>query len=497
MTEFKDISIRNKLIMIQVATAFLAVLICCTIFVYNNIKVFKETSVDNKNSIAEVVGINAAPALEFADHDAANAMLAKFKSNPSILNAIILDKTGREFARYNKPGEEAFSPSLLNGHDAADQNSLGRRFTVSYRIKDKDYLGTVVIRSDITEFGEIILGYLKIGIIILMASLAVAFIISTLLQRSITNRLLALVSKTRKVAETGDYSIRVSATGDDEIGVLSEAFNNMLEQIEKMKRDLSGINIELERRVKIRTAELETANKELQLKSEELTRSNQELSQYAYVASHDLQEPLRTITNYVGLLEEKYSGQADEETQLYMKFAVTAAARMKNLINHLLDFSRIGRNVTFSKVDSARVLGELIEEMAESIREGDAEIISSGLPVLIANEIEIKQLFQNLISNAIKFRKKETPLIIEIRAEERPNEWLFMIKDNGIGMEEKYHDKIFIIFQRLHNTSQYPGTGIGLATCKKIVSIHNGTMWVESKLSVGSSFYFTISKNLN
>jgi len=483
--------------MIQLATAFLAVLICCSIFVYNNIKVFKETSVANKNSIAEVVGINAAPALEFADRDAASEMLEKFKNNPSILNAIILDKTGKEFARYDKPGEEAFAASPPYGIDVKDQNGLSRRFTVSYRIVDKDFLGSVVIRSDISEFSAIILGYLKIGVIILLASLAVAFIISTLLQRSITNRLLALVHKTKEVAETGDYSIRVPNEGPDEIGILSAAYNNMLQQIQKMKQFLNETNVELEKRVKIRTAELETANKELQVKSEELTRSNQELSQYAYVASHDLQEPLRTISNYVGLLEEKYDGQTDEETQMYMRFVVKAAATMKNLIKHLLDFSRIGRNVTFAKVDCTKILKDLTEEMEESIRESKAHIITPELPVLTANEIEIKQLFQNLISNAIKFRKKDAIPTIEIMTEERPDEWLFTVKDNGIGMEEKHHDKIFIIFQRLHNASEYPGTGIGLATCKKIVSIHNGTMWVDSKPGIGSTFYFTLSKNLN
>jgi signal transduction histidine kinase len=494
MAEFKDISIRKRLILIQVATAFIAVLICCTIFVFNNIKVFKEASVAGKNSIAEIVGINAVSTLQFMDRDAAREMLLKLKNNPSILNAVILDKNGKEFARYNKPGEERFVAPAFGDVGAGATSGFGKVFLVSYKITDKDFLGTVVLRSEIIEFNYIILSYLKIAGIILMASLLAAFFISTILQRSITNRLLSLVHKTKEVATTGNYSIRASIDSDDEIGVLASAFNHMLEQIEKMKTYLNETNAELEDRVKSRTLELETANHELQVKSEELTRSNHELSQYAYVASHDLQEPLRTITNFVGLLEEKYADSTDEDTQTYIRFVVKAATTMKNLINHLLDFSRIGRNVTFTRVDTDKLLRELLEDMEESIRESGAKIVFPMLPVLTANAIEIKQLFQNLISNAIKFRKKDVPLVIEINAVEKYTEWLFSVKDNGIGMEEKNHDKIFIIFQRLHNTSQYPGTGIGLATCKKIVSLHGGKLWVESKPDAGSTFYFTLSK---
>ena len=448
MAAFRDISIRTKLIIIQLATAFMAVLICCSFFFYNDLKTFKYSSVQNKISIIEIIGINAAPTLEFSDKDAANKMLMKLKTNPSILNTVILDKEGKEFARYSKPGEEQFSFPPNNTNEVATQRGLSQRFIVSYQIIDKDFLGTVIMRAELSDFTAIILNYLEIAFAILLASLFTAFFISTLLQKYITDQVLRLVETTRRVAQTGDYSMRVATGGQDEVGILSGTFNDMLGQIEKMKADLSETNIELERRVKKRTAELETANKELELKSEELTRSNQELSQYAFVASHDLQEPLRTITNYVGLLEEKYAGQNDDETLTYTRFVVKSAATMKNLINHLLDYSRIGRNVSFSQVDLDKILTELIEEMKGSITENRVKVIAPKLPVLSANAIEIKHLFQNLISNGIKFRKKGIDPIIEITAEERANEWLFAIKDNGIGMEEKNYEKIFIIFQK-------------------------------------------------
>ena len=231
----------------------------------------------------------------------------------------------------------------------------------------------------------------------------------------------------------------------------------------------------------------ESANKDLQV-------ANKELEQFAYVASHDLQEPLRTISIFVGLIEEKYSGKTDEDTELYLKQIVNAASKMQNLIKDLLDFSQIGRNISFAATDCNNILKEVIANLGATIKESKAKITSTVLPVVIGNEIELRQLFQNLISNAIKFHKKNSNPEIEITCVEKDTEYLFAFKDNGIGLEEQYKDRIFIIFQRLHTSTEYAGTGIGLATCKKIVALHNGKIWMESKLGHGSIFYFTIPK---
>ena len=231
----------------------------------------------------------------------------------------------------------------------------------------------------------------------------------------------------------------------------------------------------------------ESANKDLQV-------ANKELEQFAYVASHDLQEPLRTISIFVGLIEEKYSGKTDEDTELYLKQIVNAASKMQNLIKDLLDFSQIGRNISFAATDCNNILKEVIANLGATIKESKAKITSTVLPVVIGNEIELRQLFQNLISNAIKFHKKNSKPEIEITFVEKDTEYLFAFKDNGIGLEEQYKDRIFIIFQRLHTATEYAGTGIGLATCKKIVALHNGKIWMESKLGHGSIFYFTIPK---
>ncbi len=226
----------------------------------------------------------------------------------------------------------------------------------------------------------------------------------------------------------------------------------------------------------------------------DLSSANKELEQFAYVASHDLQEPLRTISIFVGLLEEKYSGKIDEDTKQYLKFIVNATSKMQNLIKDLLDFSQIGRNISFAATDCNDILKEVIANIGATIKVSNAKITSTVLPVVIGNEIELRQLFQNLISNAIKFHKKNSNPEIEITFVEKETEYLFAFKDNGIGLEEQYKDRIFIIFQRLHTATEYAGTGIGLATCKKIVALHNGKIWMESKLGHGSIFYFTIPK---
>ncbi|MES2397281.1 MAG: ATP-binding protein [Bacteroidota bacterium] len=229
-------------------------------------------------------------------------------------------------------------------------------------------------------------------------------------------------------------------------------------------------------------------------KSDELTSSNKELEQFAYLSSHDLQTPLLTISNFVGLLEKIYSGKADENTKLYFGFILTATSKMQNMIKDLQEFSRVGKKISFAAVDCNKILKDTIDDLSLSIKESNAKITSAILPMLKGDSLTLKQLFQNLIGNAIKFRKKNSTPEISITVEEKSTEYLFGVKDNGIGIEAQHLNKLFSVFQRLHTDEEYPGTGIGLAICKKIVDLHGGTIWVESKLGEGSIFYFSIPK---
>jgi PAS domain S-box-containing protein len=238
--------------------------------------------------------------------------------------------------------------------------------------------------------------------------------------------------------------------------------------------------------------EQKKAEQLLKLKLEELARSNEELEQFAYVSSHDLQEPVRMIASYLQLLHRKYQGKLDEKADKYIYFAVDGASRMQNLINDLLEFSRVTTKAReFEPTDCKLLLDQVLFDLDVSIKENEASISYSTLPVVMADSIQLAQVFQNLISNAIKFRSDKAPEI-EISAKKKADEWLFSVQDNGIGIDPKFSERIFEVFKRLHKKEEYPGTGIGLSICKKIVERHGGHIWVESEPGKGSTFYFTL-----
>jgi PAS domain S-box-containing protein len=241
-------------------------------------------------------------------------------------------------------------------------------------------------------------------------------------------------------------------------------------------------------------AELERQQAEALLKQqkEDLARSNAELQQFAYVASHDLQEPLRMVTSYLELLERRYKGQLDDKADQFIGYAVDGAVRMQALINALLGYSRIGTNEqAWQSVDCELLLQEVLTNLKVTIDQNQANITHDPLPSVIADRTQLAQLFQNLISNGIKFRQAAAPKI-HIGVERSTDKWLLSIRDNGIGIDQQYADRIFVIFQRLHSRGDYPGTGIGLAICKKIVERHGGKLWVKSEPGQGATFYFTL-----
>jgi len=225
-------------------------------------------------------------------------------------------------------------------------------------------------------------------------------------------------------------------------------------------------------------------------KVEELARSNADLEQFAYVASHDLQEPLRMVAAYTQLLAERYRGKLDENADKFIGYASEGALRMQSLIQDLLAFSRVGRNGS-GRVDCNAVMGEVLVSLGSAIQESGAVVKHEKLPEVWANRTQMAQVFQNLIGNAIKFRGKEPPAI-SVEAQKAGQQWLFSVSDNGIGIAPEYAENIFVVFQRLHARTEYPGNGIGLAICKKIVEHNGGKIWVEARAGHGSVFKFTM-----
>jgi len=263
--------------------------------------------------------------------------------------------------------------------------------------------------------------------------------------------------------------------------VITAAIRDISEK-KKLENEIREANITLEKKVKQRTAELESKNKELE--------------QFAYVASHDLQEPLRTISGFVELLHKQYKTKLDDTADTYINYTIQASDRMKVLIKDLLDYSRLGREKHFTRVDCNGLMAEVLADLDKIIKDTDAKIVTGHLPVINnAFPTELKLLFQNLVTNSIKFRQPGVRPEIAIDAFRENGHWRFSIRDNGIGIETQYLERIFIIFQRLHNRSQYEGSGIGLAHCKKIVELHGGQIWVTSVPAKGSTFFFTIQDN--
>jgi PAS domain S-box-containing protein len=270
--------------------------------------------------------------------------------------------------------------------------------------------------------------------------------------------------------------------------------------IAPIKNDLGLVThwIAIQKEITLRKKEeanLNRLNQELAKRALDLNNSNKELERFAYVASHDLQEPLRMVSSFLSLLEKKYQGELDETGNRYIHFAVDGAERMKRLIYDLLEYSRVSTNKeTVGSTNMSEIVNELLETFVVSIEELNAVISFQQLPILHNTRRTLMfQLMQNLIGNALKYHGEQPPFI-RISATEEPEQWIFAVQDNGIGIKPIFAEKIFVIFQRLHNRDQYSGTGIGLSICKKIVELHGGKIWVESELGKGATFYFSIRK---
>ena len=276
-------------------------------------------------------------------------------------------------------------------------------------------------------------------------------------------------------------------------GYLVKPINNteFLAQVEaalrivKVENQIRELNETLEQRVAERTYQLELSRRELESK-------NELLEQFVFIASHDLQEPLRTLINFTNLIQKDYGEKLDEEGGRYLGFISGSAYRMRELVTGLLEYALLGKESVLSLVDCNKLVNEVLLDLSDFINDVNPAITINSLPTINGYAIELRLLFQNLITNAIKFRKKEVRPEITITAENKDKEWLFSIADNGLGIKERDKEKVFIIFKRMHKQKDYPGTGIGLAHCKKIVELHRGRIWVESNIEGGSTFRFTI-----
>jgi light-regulated signal transduction histidine kinase (bacteriophytochrome) len=268
-----------------------------------------------------------------------------------------------------------------------------------------------------------------------------------------------------------------------------KAMLNILDDFDAEKVKVERVNDDLRRENTERAA----AEEALREKTQALARSNADLEQFAYVASHDLQEPLRMVSSYMQLFERRYKGALDAQADKYIDYAVDGAKRMQALIAGLLEYSRVGRaDEPSAPVDTAAALEQALTNLRSALEESQAVVTHDPLPRVLGVGAHITRVFQNLVGNGLKFRRPDLPPRIHVAARRRGPEALFTVSDNGIGIDPQYSDRVFVIFQRLHTRSEYPGTGIGLSVCKKVVERHGGRIWLESEPGVGTSFFFTL-----
>lgn len=500
MLRFVARSIRHKVALLVLATTLAALVVTGVALLIYDLRAYREAGLNDLVAQAEILGRASAPALAFDDPKAAREYLLLLKAKPGISAAAIYNARGRLFATYTRAdrGDAGF-PGLPESEGSRIE---ANDFTLFKRIvENNEILGTVYLRADYEVLGR--LGdYLGILGSVTALSLLVALLISAWLQKTLTQPILDVASVTRRVMESRDFSLRAAKTTEDEIGQLVDAINGMLvevgrraEALEELNRSLARemaerqhadeerqrLNVELEQRVASRTAQLEAANKELE--------------GFSYSVSHDLRAPLRAIVGFSRMLVEDHAGRLDEEASRKLGIIEAEAARMGVLIDELLAFSQLGRKTLQAMELDMTEVARATYEGLKGQREGPvAEFRLGTLPRAKADRVLLGQVWANLLANALKFSSKRERPLIEVSAISDEKEHVYFVRDNGAGFDPRFRSKLFGVFQRLHDSSEFPGTGVGLALVQRIVARHGGRVWADGRPNEGATFYFTLPK---
>lgn len=363
---------------------------------------------------------------------------------------------------------------------------VGDQVIASWRRVPGQSLG-IVVKVDYDEVMEPIQAMQRASIPALILILGLLVSVSAYIS-SVTSRRVRRLDEAATLVQEGNVNVRIEEDGDDEIGSLIRSFNAMTTRLHETLASRKELEREVTHRKKLEA--------EARQYVRELEASNKDLEQFAYVASHDLQEPLRMVASYTELLERRYANELDDDAREFVAYAANGARRMQQLINDLLQLSRISTGgKPFETVDMQEITARAWAQARMVDGGSDALFVSGDLPMLVGDASQLERLMTNLFSNAIKFRS-EDPCLITVNATPSSDEWIFAVKDNGIGIDPQYGERIFLIFQRLHTSAEYPGTGLGLAICKRIIQRHNGRIWVESTADPhrGSTFKFAIPK---
>ena len=479
------VSVRRKLLFGVLAATGSALLITGAAVAYFDLKSFRDGSLADLTAMGDILALASTPALEFDDPQTAAEYLGLLRAKPSITAAALYAPNGSLFAKYSA-GEATADLPELPGHDGyetvGDEIALFKRIVADHAI-----VGTVYVRARYDVAGRIA-QYLGILGAVLLLSLGAAALLSHRLHRGITVPIRGVIDVARNVLEKRDYSSRAPKGPDDELGVLVDAFNNMLDEVgeraavlERAKEDLRTLNAELEQRVAARTTQLEAANKELE--------------GFSYSVSHDLRAPLRAIGGFAELLRDDHAAQLDAEGQRKLNVIRDEAARMGLLIDDLLAFSRLGRKALQpAELDMAALVRQVFDRLRGEAGGERVELKLGRLPHALGDRALLEQVWINLLSNAVKFSSKKDVPVVEVGAITAEREHVFYVRDNGAGFDPRYASKLFGVFQRLHDAAEFPGTGVGLALVQRIVVRHGGRVWADSTPGEGATFHFTLPK---
>ncbi len=479
--------IRQKLMLIAMVTTGGALLLAGIAIIYFNYSRFQGEMERDLTSLADIVAQNSTAALSFNDTNAARDTLSALHSRPSIIGAALYDSRQKLFYSWS-PASGAVFPTRPEREGPRFQD--GSLVVFRPVVLKGERIGTVYLRSNLNELTARVWAQAITVVAVFLAAGIVALMLSSGLQRLISRPILDLTGTARAVSQSRDYSLRAARRTDDELGELVDAFNGMLDQIQRRDSELQRAKDVLEERVQERT-------KELQQRNEELDQSNKELDDFAYIASHDLKEPLRGIHNFSSFLLEDYASKLDDDGRSKLETLMRLTRRMETLIDSLLQFSRLGRvDLAIDRVDLNEIVAEILDSLAISLRAEKVDVrVPRPLPAVRADRVRVGEIFQNLVVNAMKYNDKAEKWV-EIGWRESPDgPPVFYVRDNGIGIPEKHRDAVFRIFKRLHGRDRYGGgTGAGLTIVKKIVERHHGRIWVESSAGEGTAFYFTLQE---
>jgi signal transduction histidine kinase len=472
---FKDIPIRKKMVRIIFLINGIVLFVTCLTFFLYEYYIFRKATIEKYSTIGKLIAVNSTAALAFDDPEDAKEILVALKTERRIVAACLYDKDGKIFAQYPDSVKAGTFPAKPTDGDYAFTSSSLAGFEPV--MQDNKRLGTLYIKSDLGAMYLRFRLYAIIMALVMAVSFLLAYMLSKILQRSISNPVRALAKTASIISEQKDYSVRAVKTSEDELGSLTLAFNQMLDQIQEQNESLNEFNQNLEQKISDRTVQLEKLNNELEA--------------FSYSISHDLRAPLRGIIGFTSILEEEYSSKLDDEGKRITAVIKKNTLKMGNLIDDLLTFSRMSRHdIIKSNIVTADLVKEIIADMSDTARNVEWHI--DPLPDIYGDINTLRQVWVNLISNAIKYSGKTAKPVIAIGSYKDEEYVTFFVKDNGVGFDEKYANKLFRVFQRLHSPSEFTGTGVGLAIVEKIVSKHEGKVWAKAQPGEGACFYFSL-----